>query len=107
MTAGGLKVAAGDGKLTILQEGSKKKFVERIEQISFNAQRARQAGHKVTYITERAVFELTDEGMVLTEIAPGIDLEKQVLSQVGFRVRIADDLKEMDPRIFSEGPMGL
>ena len=107
MTAGGLKVAASDGRLEIVQEGKKKKFVNKVEQISFNALLAKQAGHSVIYITERAVFELTDEGLVLTEIAPGIDLETQILSQIDFDVKIAADLKEMDPRIFTDEPMGL
>jgi propionate CoA-transferase len=107
MTAGGLKVAASDGRLEIVQEGKKKKFVNKVEQISFNALLAKQAGHSVIYITERAVFELTDEGLVLTEIAPGIDLETQILSQIDFNVKIAADLKEMDPRIFTDEPMGL
>ncbi len=59
------------------------------------------------YITERAVFELRDGVFTLTEIAPGIDLEKDVLAQMDFRPAIADDLKIMDERIFMDQPMGL
>lgn len=107
LTAGGLKVAAENGKLRILEEGRKKKFVQTVEQISFNAERAKAAGHEVVYVTERAVFLLGDDGPVLTEIAPEIDLKTQVLDQIGFDIKIADDLKEMDPRIFTDAPMGL
>ena len=107
MTAGGLKVEAADGKLTILSEGRKKKFVNKVEQISFNAERALAGGHTIKYITERAVFVLDEDGLVLTEIAPGIDLKTQVLDQMEFEVKVADDLKEMDERIFRNEPMGL
>jgi propionate CoA-transferase len=107
MTNGGLAVAAEDGKLRILQEGRKKKFVNEVEQISFNAGRALAEGHTVKYITERAVFELDSDGLVLTEIAPGIDLKTQVLDQMEFEVRVSDELKEMDPRIFVDQPMGI
>ena len=59
------------------------------------------------YITERAVFALADDGLVLTEVAPGIDVERQVLAQMGFRPRVADDLRTMDARLYATGPMGL
>lgn len=106
-TASGLKVTAGDGKLTILQEGSVKKFVEKVQQVTFNGKYAASIGQEVLYITERAVFRLTEEGIVLTEIAPGIDLQTQVLDQMGCTVMVSDRLKEMDARIFTEGKMGL
>ena len=106
-TTGGLKVSAGEGKLNIEQEGKIKKFVKTVEQITFNADVAFKDGHEIIYVTERAVFELREDEVVLTEIAPGIDLEKDVLSQMDFPVKVADDLKEMDPRIFTDEPMGL
>ena len=62
---------------------------------------------KVLYVTERAVFEMRAEGLTLTEIAPGMDMEKDVLSQMEFKPHIAKDLKLMDARIFQEGPMGI
>lgn len=106
-TAGGLKVLAENGKLEILQEGKAKKFLENVEQVTFSGNVARENNKKVMYITERAVFELLPEGLTLTEIAPGVDLEKDVLSQMNFKPLIAKDLKLMDSRIFSNGPMGL
>lgn len=107
MTAGGLKVQVEDGKLTILQEGKVKKLVQDVQQITFSGNYANRTGQNVLYITERAVFKLTKEGMTLLEVAPGIDLEKDILSQMGFRPHIATDLREMDARIFYEKLMGL
>ncbi len=106
-TVGGLKVEAEGGSLRILQEGRAGKFVDQVEQITFNGPYVRQTGRRVLYVTERAVFELNEEGLVLTEIAPGIDLETDVLAQMGFRPQISSDLKTMDERIFSDAPMGL
>ena len=106
-TAGGLKVQADGGKLEILQEGKAKKFIEAVEQITFSGDVARDNKKKVIYITERAVFELLPEGLTLTEIAPGVNLEKDILSQMNFRPLIAKDLKLMDSRIFTDEPMGL
>lgn len=105
-TAGGLKVEVGDGKLTILEEGSQCKFKEMVEQITFSGEYAQKTGQKVKYITERAVFELRDDGLHLTEIAPGIDLESQVLAHMEFKP-IITDLKVMDERIFTDQLMGL
>lgn len=99
-TAGGLKVSVEDGKLNILQEGKAKKFIKEVEHITFSAQVAKNDNKKVTYVTERAVFELREEGLVLTEIAPGVELEKDILNQMEFTPIIADDLKLMDEKIF-------
>ncbi len=106
-TAGGLKVQISDGKLNIIQEGKSKKFIEHVEQITFSGQYAVETGQKVFFITERAVFELGKDGLVLTEIAPGVDFEKDVLAQMAFRPIIADNLKLMDDRIFRDEPMNL
>ncbi len=105
-TAGGLKEAFHDGKLEILQEGRGKKLVNQVEQITFSGEYAGEKGQKVFYITERAVFELTDKGVALIEIAPGIDLQKDVLDQMGF-TPIMNDVKLMDARLFGEAKMGL
>ncbi|MCC5912344.1 MAG: acyl CoA:acetate/3-ketoacid CoA transferase [Clostridiaceae bacterium] len=106
-TAGGLKVEAKDGKLNILQEGKFTKFIDAVEQITFSGDYASEVGQTVLYITERAVFELTKEGMVITEIAPGIDLEKDVLAYIDFKPMISENLKLMDERIFRTEKMGL
>lgn len=106
-TAGGLKVQVDNGKLVIKQEGRAKKFVPEVEQITFSGEYAKESGQQVMYITERAVFELKPEGLVLTEIAPGVDIEKDILAQMDFRPVIADNLKIMDERIFQKKLMGL
>lgn len=106
-TAGGLKVRVEDGKLNIIQEGKSKKFIYHVEQITFSGQYAVETGQKVFFITERAVFELCKKGLVLSEIAPGVDLEKDILDQMDFRPIIADNLKLMDERIFKNEPMNL
>ena len=105
-TAGGLKEEFKNGKVTILQEGRGHKLVNKVEQITFSGEYARQMGQKVFYVTERAVFELTDKGVTLIEIAPGVDLEKDVLGQMDF-VPVIGDVKLMDSRLFNEEKMGL
>ena len=105
-TAGGLKIDVADGELKLLQEGRDKKFLKDVEQVTFSGEYAVEKGQPVLYITERAVFELTPEGVELKEIAPGIDLQKDVLDQMDF-APIVRDVKPMDSRIFQAGPMGL
>ncbi len=107
LTAGGLKVEADDGELKIVQEGSKIKYVNDVEQISFCGATAIKENQEVIYVTERAVFKLTADGLELIEVAPGIDVETQVLPQVAFPVKISDDLKLMDSAIFKDEPMAL
>ncbi|WP_026895432.1 acyl CoA:acetate/3-ketoacid CoA transferase [Clostridiisalibacter paucivorans] len=106
-TAGGLKVKPGNGKLEILNEGKVKKFKKEVEQITFSGEYASAIEQPVLYITERAVFELSKEGLVLTEIAPGIDLQKDVLDLMEFKPIVSENLKEMDSAIFKEEKMGL
>ncbi len=105
-TAGGLKVALEDGKLIIVQEGKTKKFMAHVEHITFSGKYAVRNNQPVLYVTERCVFSLTAEGMELIEIAPGIDLEKDILSQMDFKPLIKD-VQLMDERIFRLEPMGL
>lgn len=95
------KVKVGDGKLEILEEGTIRKFVDTVGQITFSGQYVPE-NQEVLYITERAVFKLIDHKMALIEIAPGIDLEKDVLAHMGFRPEISPELRAMDPAIFQE-----
>ncbi len=106
-TAGGLEVEVGNGRLRIRKEGRFRKFVPRVEQITFSGRYAAAQGQRVQFITERAVLVITKEGLLVTEVAPGIDLERDVLGQMAFRPRVSPDLKTMDERIFREGLMGL
>lgn len=102
-TAGGLKCHVADGKMYIDQEGRFDKFVESCKQISFNAAQSLERGHKVTFITERCVLVRRPEGMVLTEIAPGIDLQTQVLDHIHFKPIIPEGGPAlMDAALFSD-----
>jgi propionate CoA-transferase len=108
LTTGGLEAEPdGAGALAIRREGSTRKWVKAVGQITFNGRLARERGQSVMYITERAVFELRPEGMVLTEIAPGIDLNRDVLGQIGFDVVVSPELKLMDARLYRPEPIGL
>ena len=106
-TAGGLEVEVGEGRLRIRKEGRFRKFVKRVEQITFSGEYAAAQGQRVQFITERAVLAITREGLMVTEVAPGVDLDRDVLAQMAFRPRVAPDLKTMDERIFRNGLMGL
>ena len=107
LTAGGLKVAVHAGKLIIEKEGKTKKFISQVEQVTFSGKYARSIKQPVMYVTERAVFKLEETGLVLTEIAPGVDLEKDVLAQIDAQVIVSPSLKLMDARIFKDEPMNL
>lgn len=104
--AGGLKVKLEDRQLRIVEEGRNAKFVNEIEQITFNAKLAAAENKPVLYITERCVFRLVEEGLKLIEVAPGIDIERDILSGMEFRP-IIDEPLAMDMRIFREEPMNL
>lgn len=106
-TAGGNKYEIGDGKLKIVQEGRSIKFKKHVEQITFSGEYAAETGKNILYITERAVFKLVKGGIELIEIAPGVDLEKDIIAQMEFKPMISENLKEMDPRIFTDAPMGM
>lgn len=106
-TAGGLVEEIKDGKLRIVTEGKVKKFTKAVEQITFSADYANETGQEVTYLTERAIFKLTDKGLLLTHIAPGVDLQKDILDQMEFEPIVSDDLALIDEKIFREEKMGL
>ncbi len=105
-TTGGLKTHVEDGKLVIDQEGKVVKFLKDVEQITFSGDIANKTGQKVLYVTERCVFKLTQEGLELTEVAPGVDIEKDILALMEFKP-IIKDVKPMDARIFNEAKMGI
>ncbi|MGN1141301.1 MAG: acyl CoA:acetate/3-ketoacid CoA transferase [Oliverpabstia sp.] len=107
-TGKGLKCSFDGNRLHIDQEGQLIKMVNKVTQISYNGEIARKKGQKMHFVTERAVFELREEGIVLTEIAPGIDLQTQVLDLMEFKPIINSELKTMNPALFNEsGPFGL
>lgn len=105
-TSGDEEFFVENGILTIFQEGAYRKLIKRVQHLTFNGQHSIQCGQKVMYITERAVFQLVPEGLELIEIAPGIDLQTQILNQMDFRP-LMRNIKLMDKRIFSEPKMGL
>ena len=102
---GKAKEKIGDGKIVIEQEGTIKKFVDTVGQITFSGQFAPD-NQEVLYVTERAVFKLIDHKITLIEIAPGLDLQKDVLDQMDFKPEIAKDLKVMDESIFRDEKWG-
>jgi propionate CoA-transferase len=106
-TAGGLKVSVDGGMLRIEQEGRVKKFKDRVEHVTFSGKYARMKKQPVLYVTERCVFSLTEEGMELIEIAPGVHIEKDIISNMDFKPVINSDPGLMDDRIFKPEPMGL
>ncbi|MGD8213177.1 MAG: CoA-transferase, partial [Desulfobacterales bacterium] len=105
-TAGGLEVAIDDGKLRIIKEGKNKKFIKSVEQITFSGKIGSKSGQEILYITERCVFRLKDEQLALVEIAPGIDIDRDILPYMAFRPLI-DYVATMDARIFQTQPMGI
>lgn len=96
-----------DGKVNIVKDSDVIKFVSKVEQITFSGDYAREIGQEVLYITARAVFRLTEKGLMLVEIAPNIDIEKDIYPLMGFRPIISPDLKLMDERIFRPEKMNL
>ncbi len=106
-TAGGLEIEIHDRQLRIVREGKHKKFLRRVDQVSFSGDTARSRGQRVLYITERAVMEMKPEGLSVTEVAPGIDLQRDVLGLMEFEPMVSPNLKLMDARLFDPAPMGL
>ncbi|MBN9470477.1 MAG: acyl CoA:acetate/3-ketoacid CoA transferase [Bosea sp.] len=103
----GAKLAIADGKLIIEKEGKVRKLVEAVEHISFSGPRAIAQGQNITYITERCVMKLTAEGIVVSEIAPGVDLERDILAQAEFPLLVPQPPKLMDTALFQEALLGL
>ena len=105
-TAGGLEVVVADGALRIVREGKVRKFIDRVEQITFSGEYAAETGQPVLYITERCILQRTPEGMELVEVAPGIDIMRDILAHMGFEPLVRSP-KLMDERIFRPESMGL
>jgi propionate CoA-transferase len=105
-STGGLSISIEGGQIRIVKEGLTSKFIRSVEQVTFSGDRAVQIGQPVLYVTERCVFRIGEEGLELIEIAPGIDLERDILSLMKFEP-IVRSPKTMDPRIFREETMGL
>jgi propionate CoA-transferase len=110
MTAGGLdlEISAGESpSLRIRREGRSRKFVERVAQVNFHGATACEKGQRALVITERAVFEVKKGGLELIEIAPGVDLERDIRQVAGFAFTVSSRLRTMDLRIFRTAPLGL
>jgi propionate CoA-transferase len=105
-TVGGLEVAIEDGQVKILKEGRNKKFLNFVEQITFSGKYAQKRNQPVLYVTERCVFQLKPKGLELIEVAPGIDIGRDILAHMDFKPIINEPLP-MDRRIFIDEPMGL
>jgi propionate CoA-transferase len=106
-TAGGLELEVADGCLRIVKEGKVHKFVQEVEHRTFSGPVAFSQGQRVLYITERCVFRLVKDGLELIEIAPGVDLDRDILAHMDFAPAIAPNLKLMSPALFRPEPMGL
>lgn len=100
-TADGLEIAIGGGRLQIQRDGSIRKFVRRLETISFNGPLAEREGRRVTFVTERAVFELVGGCLRLTEIAPGVDLDRDIVARLDAAIVVGDEVAPMDPALFA------
>ena len=105
-TAGAV-LEVGDGKLIILKEGKTRKFVKAAEHVTFSGQMGTKRGQRITYVTERCVIDLEEGQLVVREIAPGIELQRDVLDQSEIVLQVAADLRIMDPALFRDQPFGL
>lgn len=106
-TAGGLKAEYSGERLAIRQEGKAAKFVPEVEHVTFSGREALRSGQDVTYITERCVLKLTADGLTVTELAPGVDLQRDLLGRAEIPLRVAESPRELDRRLLSEAPFGL
>ncbi|NKX55548.1 acyl CoA:acetate/3-ketoacid CoA transferase [Arthrobacter mobilis] len=106
-TAGRRDIRIEDGRLNIVSDGPFTKFVNKVNSTTFSGQRALANGQDVMYVTERAVLKLAPEGLTVTEIAPGVDLEKDVLGKADFALNVSAELRLMDARLFEPAPLGL
>ncbi|WP_315833692.1 acyl CoA:acetate/3-ketoacid CoA transferase [Bradyrhizobium prioriisuperbiae] len=106
-TAGKSEIAWPDGKMNIISDGKQPKLVETVQQITYSGPYGAQRGQRVLYVTERAVFRLTERGVELIELAPGADVERDVIARMGFRPQISPALRTMDANLFRPEPLRL
>jgi acyl CoA:acetate/3-ketoacid CoA transferase len=106
-TAGRRDVAIEDEQGVIRSDGRHPKLVERVAEVSFSGRRAPDQGQRVAYVTERCMMELRPEGVTVTELAPDVDLQRDVLDRAAFALRVADDVRPMDERLFRLEPLRL
>jgi len=103
----GAKLAIEGGALRILQEGKVKKIVPEVEHVSFSGRRAVATGQRISYVTERCVMDLTPDGLVVTELAPGADLQRDVLACADIPLLVSPTLRQMPAGLFHPAPFGL
>jgi acyl CoA:acetate/3-ketoacid CoA transferase len=103
----GAKLSLADDGVRIDKEGKVRKIVDEVDHISFSGRRAVEQGQEITYVTERCVMKLTPQGLLVTEIAPGIDLERDVLAQAGTHLAVSPQLKAMPAALYQDRPIGL
>jgi acyl CoA:acetate/3-ketoacid CoA transferase len=103
----GAQIAIEDGQVKILREGKHQRFVPEVQHVTFSGRRAQQLGQEVVFVTERCVIRLLPEGLTVTEVSPGISVERDIVGQTAVALRISPDVREMDPRLFRPDAMGL
>lgn len=103
----GAKLEISNGRLNILQEGKSHKLVDRVEQITFSGSMAKRRSQSILYVTERCVMELRDNGLTVIEIAPGIDVQRDIIAQADFPLHIAPSLRVTPESLYREPPFGL
>ncbi|MGC3962805.1 MAG: hypothetical protein QM803_05590 [Rhodocyclaceae bacterium] len=103
----GAELSIENGKLKILREGKVKKLVDEVDHVTFSGTRAIETGQKVLYVTERCVLALTKNGLEITEVAPGIDIQRDLIGQCSFPLAVSKDVKEMNGSLFRPENTGL
>jgi acyl CoA:acetate/3-ketoacid CoA transferase len=107
LTTGGLEETIDAAGLTIQREGRIRRFVQEVEQITFNARLGLESGKRVTLVTDRGIFSVTSNGLVLREVVPGADLGRDILEQIPFPVSVAPDLKPVEAQLLAPAGSGL
>jgi len=103
----GAQIVVEDDQVKIVKEGKHQRFVPQVQHVTFSGRRARELGQEVVFVTERCVIRLLPEGLIVTEIAPGISIARDIVGQTALDLRISPDLRLMDARLFRPSPIGL